>query len=69
MGGPLFELPTFVKMTNTDPFAAWFVVAGNATLNGIRVVFRVFCGVLDKSNVSACFLIHHTANPEPQTTQ
>ena len=38
---PFFKLPPFLKMTNTDPFAAWFVVTGVATLGGIRVVRSV----------------------------
>ena len=30
--GPIFKkLPAFLKLTNTDPFAAWFVVTGDAT--------------------------------------
>ena len=29
--GPVFELPAFLKLTNTDPFAAWFVVTGDMT--------------------------------------
>ena len=28
-------------LTNTDPFAAWFVVTGDATPDGIRVVRSV----------------------------
>ena len=38
---PLFKLPSFLKLTNTDPFAAWFVVTGDATPDGIRVVRSV----------------------------
>ena len=34
----LFRMPPFLKLTNTDPFAAWFAVTGNATTDGIRVV-------------------------------
>ena len=34
--GQFFKLPTFLKLTSTDPFAAWFVVTGDATLDGIR---------------------------------
>ena len=30
-GGMIFKLPGFVKLTNTEPFAAWFVVNGDAT--------------------------------------
>ena len=36
-----FELPVFLKLTVTDPFAAWFVVIGDATPDGIRVVRSV----------------------------
>jgi len=36
---PLFKLPVFLKLTNTDPFAAWFVVTGDATPDGIHVVW------------------------------
>ena len=32
-------MPPFLKLTNTDPFAAWFVVTGDATPDGIRVAF------------------------------
>ena len=31
-------LTPFLRLTNTDPFAAWFVVTGDATPDGIRVV-------------------------------
>ena len=30
-----------VKLTNTEPFAAWFVVTGDATADGIRVARSV----------------------------
>jgi len=36
-----FKLPGLVKLTNTEPFAAWFVVSGDATADGIRVVRSV----------------------------
>jgi len=32
----------FLKLTNTDRFAAWFEVTGDATPGGIRVVQSVF---------------------------
>ena len=32
------KLPGLVNLTNTEPFAAWFVVTGDATADGIRVV-------------------------------
>ena len=38
----LLKLPVFLKLTNTNPFAAWFVVTGDATPDGIRVVRSVF---------------------------
>ena len=37
----LFKLTAFLKLTNTDPFAAWFVVTEDATPNGMRVVRSV----------------------------
>ena len=37
----LWKLPAFRRLTNTDPFAAWFVVNGDATPGGIRVVRSV----------------------------
>ena len=33
--GLFFKLPPFLKLTNTDPFAAWFVVTGDATPDGV----------------------------------
>ena len=36
-----FKLPGLGKLTNTEPFAAWFVVTGDATADGIRVVRSV----------------------------
>ena len=38
--GKLCKLPGSLKSTNTDPFAAWFVVNGDATPDAIRVVRR-----------------------------
>jgi len=35
------KLPPFLKLTNTEPFAAWCVVTGDATPDGIRVVRSV----------------------------
>ena len=37
----MFKSPPFLKLTNPDPFAAWFAVAGDATPDGIRVVRSV----------------------------
>ena len=45
MGEHLFKLPAFLELANTDPFAAWFVVAGDVTPDGIRVV-RSVLGVI-----------------------
>ena len=38
---PIFKLPVFLKLTDTDPFNAWFVVTGDVTPDGIRVVRSV----------------------------
>ena len=57
----VFELPAFLHLTNTDPFAACFVVIGNATPGGIRVVRSVlgairlvglfqWCATIETSN-------------------
>ena len=37
----LLKLPAFLKLTSTDLFAAWFVVTGDTTPDGIRVVRSV----------------------------
>ena len=37
-----FELPPFLSLTYTDPFAACFVVTGDATPDGIHAVQSVF---------------------------
>ena len=34
-------LPASLKLTNTDPVTAWFVVTGDVTPDGIRVVRSV----------------------------
>ena len=34
----LFKLPALVKMTNTEPFAAWSIVTGDATADETGVV-------------------------------
>ena len=36
-----FKLPGLFKLTNTEPFAAWFVVTGDATVDEIRVARSV----------------------------
>ena len=43
----MFKLPVFLNLTNTDPFAAWFVVTGDATLDGIRVVRSLLGAIRD----------------------
>jgi len=35
------RFPPFLKLTNTEPFAAWFIVTGDVTPDGIRVVRSV----------------------------
>ena len=52
--GPILKL---LKLTNTDPFAAWFVVTGDATPDGIRVVWSVLGAI---SNVDP-----QDTTPEP----
>ena len=39
--GQFLKLPALFKLTNTEPFAAWFAVTGNATPDGIRIVWSV----------------------------
>ena len=46
------KLPPFLKLTNTDPFAAWFVVTGDATPDGIRVVRSVIGAISSLSIVA-----------------
>ena len=48
----IFKLPIFLKLTNTDPVAAWFVVTGDATVGGIRVV-RSVLGSIDSLPIGA----------------
>ena len=45
------KLPGLVKLTNTEPFAAWFVVTGDATADAIHVVRSVLGGFRDKDNM------------------
>jgi len=40
--GQFLKLPPFLELTNTDPFAAWFVVTGDATPDEISVVRAIF---------------------------
>ena len=35
--GLILKLPEFLKLTTTDPFAAWFVVIGDATSDGLSI--------------------------------
>ena len=46
------KLPVFLMLTNTDPFAAWFVVTEDATPDGIRVV-RSFLGAISSFPIVA----------------
>ena len=40
----MFQVADISYVANTDPFAAWFVVTGDAKPDGIRVVRSVFGG-------------------------
>ena len=40
-GGQVSKWPVFLMLTNTDPFAAWFVVTGDVIPDGIHVVRSV----------------------------
>ena len=42
-------MPVFLNLTNTDPFAAWFLVTRDATGDGIRVV-RSVLGAMSSSS-------------------
>ena len=68
-----FELPAFLKLANTDPFAPWFVVTGD----GIRVV-RSVLGAVSSLSIAAfgnCGLVllldrpsaRQTLHPQPST--
>ena len=48
------KLPGLVKLTNTEPFAAWFVVTGDATADGISVVRSVLGAISSRSNGVEC---------------
>ena len=41
VNGHSFKLQVVLKLTNTDPFATWFAVIENATLDGIRAMRSV----------------------------
>jgi len=79
--GPSLKLPVFLKLTNADPFAAWFVVTGDATPDGIRVV-RSVLGAIRKGErrnapalagppaVQATTSLHHTGDePRERSTE
>jgi len=51
-GGLIFKLPAFLELSNTDPFAAWFVLSGDATPDGIRVVRSVLGAISSLSIVA-----------------
>ena len=38
-------MPAFLKLISTDPFTAWFVVTGDATPDGIRIVQSVLAAM------------------------
>ena len=44
--------PGLVKLTNTEPFAAWFVVTGDATADEIRIV-RSVLGAISSLPIAA----------------
>ena len=48
--GPIFKWPEFLKLTHTNPFTAWFVVTGDATPDGIRVVRSVLGSISSLPN-------------------
>ena len=52
--GASFKLPGLLKLTNTEPFAAWFVVTGDATADGISVVRSVLGAISSRSNGVEC---------------
>ena len=48
-----FKLPVFLKLIGMDAFAAWFVVIGDATPDGIRVV-RSVLGAISTPKAHYC---------------
>ena len=48
----IFKLPIILKLTDTDSFAAWFVVTEDATADEIRVV-RLVLGAISSLPVVA----------------
>ena len=55
--GNFSTLPVFLKLTNTDPFAAWFVVTGDVTPGGIRVVRSVLGAITGRGRYRVTSLI------------
>ena len=49
-----FKLPVFLKLTNTDPFRKWFEVTGDATPDGIRVVWSVLGAISSLLILAGC---------------
>ena len=47
-----FKPPAFLKLTNTDPFAAWFILSWDATPDGKRVV-RSVLGAISSFPIAA----------------
>ena len=54
----IFKIPAFLKLTDTDPFAVWFVVTGDATLDGIRAV-RWVLGAISSLSIVAGPMVGH----------
>ena len=50
--GPIVKLLVFLKLTTTDPFAAWCVMTGDTTPDGIRIV-RSFLGAISSLPILA----------------
>jgi len=50
----IFKLPPFLKLTSMEPFAAWFVVTGDATPDGIRVVRSVLGAIRSLPTCLSC---------------
>ena len=70
--GTVFKLPSFLKLTTTDPFAAWRIVTEDATPGGIRVVRSVLGAISCLSIVVfreplALTPEPWTLNPKPET--
>ena len=59
---PIFMLPVFLKLRNTDFFAAWFAVTDVATPDGIRVVQSVLGAISSLSNVAKPYTMCQVAD-------